>query len=318
QQPIRDESPLTVIAGFVLPAEPQPSAAARAAPELMDKTSNEPQVQFEFAKFLIEVAQTAPDLVPDDPKAIGKHREALMSEGLHSVHNVPSGPTAARSVFPALTSRFDAVRSFGNKKKGPGLGRNLVAYPEAKFFLANCYGNGLLGLLVDHDKAFALYVQAFIENPRRAGSRRGNVQARDGPFLKMEAIPKNRFSLELVGVEKGWGGTGEGRRALTKLNRAPAILLNGLLGQQKNPREAVTWPNPASAVADEQNPHALHELCLCYETAGIPNLIPDEAYARELFTQAAQLGYAPSQFKIGCYYEYGALTCPVDPRRSIS
>jgi TPR repeat protein len=41
-------------------------------------------------------------------------------------------------------------------------------------------------------------------------------------------------------------------------------------------------------------------------------------YARELYTKAAQLDYAPSQFKLGYCYEYGTLTCEIDPRRSIA
>ncbi len=95
------------------------------------------------------------------------------------------------------------------------------------------------------------------------------------------------------------------------------VLLNGMLGQPRNVREAIVWLKRAAAQADEDNPHALHELGLLHEkpTPVVPH---DEAYARELFTQAAQLGYSPSQFKLGSAYEYGHLTCPVDPRRSIA
>ncbi|KAG5456183.1 MAG: hypothetical protein BJ554DRAFT_4141 [Olpidium bornovanus] len=118
--------------------EPQPSAAAQATQESIEehrkaaKQSNDPLLQFEFAKFLIEVAATAPDSVPDDPKASRKYKEGLLSEGLKWIKRLAS--------------------------QGIGLGR--TAYPEAQFFLANCYGNGSLGLPVDHDKAFTLYVQA--------------------------------------------------------------------------------------------------------------------------------------------------------------
>ena len=44
----------------------------------------------------------------------------------------------------------------------------------------------------------------------------------------------------------------------------------------------------------------------------------DEPQALELFTQAARLGYGPSQHKLGMAYEFGNITCPVDPRRSIA
>ncbi|KAI3480044.1 hypothetical protein L1887_57820 [Cichorium endivia] len=96
------------------------------------------------------------------------------------------------------------------------------------------------------------------------------------------------------------------------------VLLNGMLGQPRNVREAIVWLKRAAAQADEDNPHALHELGLLHEKPTNSVVLHDEAYARELFTHAAQLGYAPSQFKLGSAYEYGHLTCPVDPRRSIA
>jgi TPR repeat protein len=40
--------------------------------------------------------------------------------------------------------------------------------------------------------------------------------------------------------------------------------------------------------------------------------------ARELFSQAAQLGYAPAQFRLGACHEFGNLGCVIDPRRSIA
>lgn len=44
----------------------------------------------------------------------------------------------------------------------------------------------------------------------------------------------------------------------------------------------------------------------------------DEAYSKQLFTQAAKLGYKFSQFRLGCAYEYGLLGSLVDPRQSIA
>lgn len=44
----------------------------------------------------------------------------------------------------------------------------------------------------------------------------------------------------------------------------------------------------------------------------------DEAYSKQLFTQAANLGYKFSQYRLGCAYEYGSMGCPVDPRQSIA
>jgi hypothetical protein len=55
-----------------------------------------------------------------------------------------------------------------------------------------------------------------------------------------------------------------------------------------------------------------------YANAG-PNdvVVRDEAYASQLFHQAAELGYKFSQFRLGSAYEYGLMGCPVDFRQSI-
>jgi TPR repeat protein len=47
------------------------------------------------------------------------------------------------------------------------------------------------------------------------------------------------------------------------------ILLKGLLGQAKNPREGISWLKRAADRADAENPHALHELIL-YIAGGSP------------------------------------------------
>jgi TPR repeat protein len=96
------------------------------------------------------------------------------------------------------------------------------------------------------------------------------------------------------------------------------INLKGLLGQARNPREGVSWLKRAADRADEENPHALHELALMYQNAG-PNdiIVRDEQYASQLFHQAAELGYKFSQFRLGNAYEYGLMGCPVDNRTSI-
>jgi TPR repeat protein len=96
------------------------------------------------------------------------------------------------------------------------------------------------------------------------------------------------------------------------------ILLKGLLGQQRNPRDAVNWLKRAATQADENNQHALHELALLYERQENNDIvIPDQDYARELFIRSAELNYPASQFRMGCAYEYGLMGCPIDPRRSI-
>ena len=69
--------------------------------------------------------------------------------------------------------------------------------------------------------------------------------------------------------------------------------------------------------ATAEFPHALHELALLHER-GIDNVVfVDYEYATELLAQAAELGYAPSAYRLGECYEYGKLGCPQDPALSI-
>ncbi|UZJ54646.1 hypothetical protein CBS101457_003966 [Exobasidium rhododendri] len=236
------------------------------------------EAQFAYARYLIEAAKKVQD-PKDGPKQARKYRDNLLSESLKLIKRLAT--------------------------TGMGLGK--PPYSEAQFFLANCFGNGSLGLQVDHEKAYNLYVQASKQNHAAATYRTA------------------------VCNEVGAGTRRDHHRAVLFYRKASAlgdtagmyklgmILLNGLLGQPRNIREAIVWLKRAAGQADEDNPHALHELGLLHEQPSNSTVIPqDEGYARELFTQAAQLGYAPSQFKLGSAYEYGSLTCPVDPRRSIA
>ncbi|KAF9188638.1 hypothetical protein BGZ50_001217 [Haplosporangium sp. Z 11] len=241
------------------------------------RNSNDPAAQLEYAKALIEAAVTFGNDDPD-PKRQKKNKEALFLEGLKIIKRLAT--------------------------TGMGIGK--PAYPDAQFFLANCYGNGSLGLQIDHDKAFNLYIQASKQN-HPAATYRTAVCYELGAGTKRDHSRAVQFYRKAASLGDTAG-----------MYKLGMVILKGLLGQQSNPREAITWLKRAAANADEDNPHALHELGLCFEKAGIPTVIPDEAYARELFTQAAGYGYAPSQFKLGHCYEYGSLTCPVDPRRSIA
>ncbi|KAI1655863.1 hypothetical protein F4813DRAFT_147181 [Daldinia decipiens] len=181
--------------------------------------------------------------------------------------------------------------------------------PDAMFFFADCIGRSMFGDS-DPKEAFTLYQSA---------AKLGNAAAAYRTAVCCE-----------LGNDEGGGTRKDPLKAIQWYKRAatlgdtPAmykvgmIMLKGLLGQPKNPREAVGWLKRAAERADPENPHALHELGLLYESAQ-PNdaIVRDEAYALQLFEQAAQLGYKFSQFRMGCAYEYGLMGCPVDPRLSI-
>ncbi|KAG7140074.1 Chitin synthase regulatory factor 3 like protein [Verticillium longisporum] len=181
---------------------------------------------------------------------------------------------------------------------------------DAMFLYADSLGRGLFGAEPENKEAFTLYQSA---------AKLGHAAAAYRTAVCCE-----------IGNEDGGGTRRDPLKAIQWYKRAatlgdtPAmykvgmILLKGLLGQQKNPREAVGWLKRAAERADPENPHALHELGLLYESAG-PNdaIVKDETYALQLFQQAAELGYKFSQFRLGCVYEYGLMGCPVDPRQSI-
>ncbi|KAK4694440.1 uncharacterized protein P7C71_g3141, partial [Lecanoromycetidae sp. Uapishka_2] len=184
-------------------------------------------------------------------------------------------------------------------------------YPEATFYLADAYSRGSLGLESDTREAFKLYQTAAKQNHAQAAYRVA-------------------VCCE-IGQEEG-GGTGRDpvkamqwyKRAAT-LGDTPAmykmgiISLKGLLGQPKNPKEALIWLKRAAERADRENPHALHEMALLHEKpSNSDGVAQDEAYSKQLFIQAANLGYKFSQFRMGCAYEYGLMGCPVDPRQSIA
>ena len=230
------------------------------------------EAHFVYAKYLIDAAKKIGANSPDQ-RAVRKYRDTLITESL--------------KVIRRLATQGDA-------------------YADAQFFLANCHGTGMLGLQVDHERAYHLYLQAAKQN-HPAASYRVAVCNEIGAGTRREHPRAFAFYRKAASL----GDTA----AMYKLGM---ILLTGALGQQKNPREAVGWLRRAAEQADEENPHALHELGLLHEMRDCIVVVHDEAYAKDLFTRAAQLGYTQSQFKLGQSYEYGSIACPVDPRRSIA
>ena len=236
------------------------------------KGDPDPEVHFSYAKYLIEAAKKI-GANAQDQRAVRKYRETLLAEAL--------------KVIRRLATQGDA-------------------YSEAQFFLASCCGSGLLGLQVDHERAYHLYLQAAKQN-HPAASYRVAVCNELGVGTRKD--PGRAFAFYRKAASLG------DTAAMYKLGM---ILLSGSLGQPKNAREAVGWLKRAAEQADEENPHALHELGLLHEMANSSVVLHDEAYAKDLFTRAAQLGFVPSQYKLGLAYEYGQLGCPVDPKRSIA
>ncbi|KAI8454880.1 hypothetical protein BY996DRAFT_1988393 [Phakopsora pachyrhizi] len=195
---------------------------------------------------------------------------------------------------------------------------------QSQYLLADCYtkaictqpGSDLSALNVegmaytkaskqDYDRAFPLFVLA---------AKHGHVEAmyRAGQCC-----------------EHGWGTRRERDKALQFYRKAaiaqyPLAMfrlgladLNGDLGQPRRPKDGVKWLKRAAEAADESNPKPLHELALLHEK-GIEHVVfVDYDYAIELLARAAELGYAPSAYKLGECYEYGRMGCPQDAALSI-
>ncbi|KAI9253007.1 hypothetical protein BY458DRAFT_522478 [Sporodiniella umbellata] len=173
---------------------------------------------------------------------------------------------------------------------------------EAQFFLGNCYGHGLYGLKLDLEKAFGLYLQ---------GSKSNHP----------ESTYRVAVCYELgLGAKRSRKHAVQFYRKAANLGDPSAMYKLGMMSLKSQPKESLSWFLRAAQVADEKNPHALHELGLihCGEHGFIPSVVPDVDYARELFSQAALLGYAPSQVQLGIAYEHGSLNCPKDAVRSIA
>lgn len=240
------------------------------------KSSNDPQVKLDLAKYLLEAIPQIMEKEPD-PKRARKAQETLTAEAQKIVKKLASSSSIGKT-----------------------------GYAEAQFFLGNAYGTGSLGLEKDIDKAFGYYLQGAKQN-HAACNYRVAVCYELGAGTKKDKAHAIQYYRKAANLGDP--------SAMYKLG---LILLKGLLNQTKNPREGISWLKRATQHPDQPHPHAFHELGLAYEKEGIASVIPDIDYARELFTQAAQLGYAPSQFKLGLAYENGFLNCPIDPRRSIA
>ncbi|KAI5299489.1 hypothetical protein KEM56_003204 [Ascosphaera pollenicola] len=182
-------------------------------------------------------------------------------------------------------------------------------YPEAMYFLGDCHTQGLYGMPKEPKEAYILY-NAAAKAGHGPSAYRTAVCCELGPDAGTRRDPMKAVQ---------WY-----RRAAT-LGDPPAmykfghIQLKGLLGQPRNPREAITWLKRAAERADEENPHALHELSQLYADPSLANniIIQDEAYAMELLIKAGELGYKYSQLRLGQIYEHGQQGQAPNPRLSI-
>jgi TPR repeat protein len=227
----------------------------------------------------------------------------------------------ASHVLASEGGRLDAKATQRNREKWLNEAYKRVkelvrnTYPEAQFYMAECYGSGELGLQVDPKEAFSLYQPA---------ANGGHAAAAFRTAVSCE-----------IGPEEGGGTRKDYPKAVQWYRRAAAlgdvaamyklgiVLLRGLLGVPRNVGEAVSWLKRAAERADKDNPHALHELATLHEPTNADaqvreKIFPDSPYALSLYKQAAEYGFKRSQFRLGQAYEYGSLGLEIDNRASIA
>ncbi|THH10395.1 hypothetical protein EW145_g1363 [Phellinidium pouzarii] len=241
------------------------------------KKTQDPEVQFEFAVFMIDASKSMPIPVETSANVI--------------------------EVEKAVEKRDDLIR------EAISLLKRLAdrGHGASQYFLADCYANGI-GTTKgkqDFDRAYPLFVLAAKHGHPDASYRAGTC------------------------CENGWGCRRESAKAIQFFRKAAASLhpgamyrlgiaeLNGELSLSKRPKEGVKWLKRSAEHSTPEFPHALHELALLHER-GVDNVVfVDYEYAAELLAQAAELGYAPSAYRLGECYEYGKMGCPQDPALSI-
>lgn len=285
-----------------------------------------PQSQLALCLHLMESAwQVDPSnntaLSPEDVKS---HSNGVLEDIMSTLKQHSSNPPIVPSTLGealVMESR-KLLKQLAHASQVAGKG----AEAEAQFLLGSCYGMGALGWPINHRRAFQWYFQA---------SKYGHA----------EATYRTAVCYEL-----GIGTPKDGNCALTFYRKAAhlmhvpsmyklgVILMRGYCHQPVSRREAVVWLQRAAGTAlaplapgeDESNattigghkgiamPQALHALAIvhltreCEETS----MITDVKFAIKLLHNAARLGYAPSQSKLGECYECGHF-CPEDEAQSI-
>lgn len=249
------------------------------------KKSSSSEIQYSFAIFLIQAAQEAGLNVEEDTP-----RKASPKPGRNSpyIQNEPATPQnllrEAKGILQKLADR---------------------GYPFAQYYLADGYSSGLFNKgKPDHNTAFPLFVSASKHGHAESGYRAA-LCYEFGWGCRTDAAKAVQFYR--AAAAKNHPG------AMTRLGRA---CLSGDLGFDRY-KEGLKWLKRATESADTQYNAAPYHLGLLYESGYGEDLFKDEAYAAELFTQAAELGNADASFKLGDAYEHGKLSCPRDPALSV-
>lgn len=252
------------------------------------KKSGDAMAQLNFARYLFESA------------------EKIMTDHTQLGLEVPDDETKeARLMKMASILEQEGIKWIRRLATyGPGNLRHPLA--EAQFLLAEYIGTGLYGLKINHQKAFNLYIQASKQNHSQSAFRVA-VCYELGAGTKQDNMRGVQFYRKAASLGDNLA-----------MHKLALTLLYGKLGQKRNLKEGMSWLKRAANNADVLHPEPLHDLAQCFEKhGGCPIVIPDEYYAFELYSRAANFGFAPSQFRLGACYELGLLGVEPDAALSI-
>ncbi|GAA98557.1 uncharacterized protein L969DRAFT_75972 [Mixia osmundae IAM 14324] len=245
--------------------------------------TNDPELTFELAVFMLDVAREANGTDPTSPA--GPPSKKLTEE------------KAKREAL--LTEALTLLKKVADRGHVP-----------AQAFLADCYtqGIGTKGKQ-DYDKAFPLFILA---------GKHGNAEA----CFRTAQLCENGWGCRKEQSKAvSWYRKAAALSHPAAMYRLALAELNGELGLNRRAKEGVKWLKRcvelAEAEPDLPTIQAMHDLALLHER-GIENVVfIDHEYAAELLAKASELGWQPSAYKLGECYEYGRMSCPKDPALSI-
>ncbi|PQE12685.1 chitin synthase activator protein [Rutstroemia sp. NJR-2017a BBW] len=252
------------------------------------KKTSDSETQYAFAIFLIQAAQEAGLNVEEDVTP----RKSSPKPGRNG--NSPYMDTTPATPHELLREAKAILQKLADK-----------SYPFAQYYLADGYASGLFNKgKEDYGTAFPLFVAASKHGHAESGYRAALCYEFGWGCRK---DPAKAVQFYRQSASKNHPG------AMTRLGRA---CLSKDLGLDRY-KEGLKWLKRAAESADAQYNAAPYHLGLLYETGYGDDLFKDEAYAAELFTQAAGLGNADAAYKLGDAYEHGKLQCPRDPALSV-
>jgi TPR repeat protein len=252
------------------------------------KKTSDSETQYAFAIFLIQAAQEAGLNVEEDVTP----RKSSPKPGRNG--NSPYMDTTPATPQELLREAKAILQKLADK-----------SYPFAQYYLADGYASGLFNKgKEDYGTAFPLFVAASKHGHAESGYRAALCYEFGWGCRK---DPAKAVQFYRQSASKNHPG------AMTRLGRA---CLSKDLGLDRY-KEGLKWLKRAAESADAQYNAAPYHLGLLYETGYGDDLFKDEAYAAELFTQAAGLGNADAAYKLGDAYEHGKLKCPRDPALSV-